>query len=65
MEQSLIGLPIASLDDPVAIGHVCRDSCLVTARAHGAKLAKNSPVFEGLDRRRGMRRPWLPNRRVM
>ena len=47
MENALIGTPIADVQDPVEVGHVCRsyDSCLVcTVHAHdsrtGAELAR-------------------------
>jgi hydrogenase large subunit len=48
IEQALIGTPIANVNDPVEIGHVCRsyDSCLVcTVHAHDARSGRELARF--------------------
>ena len=48
IEQALIGTPVADVNDPVEVGHVCRsyDSCLVcTVHAHHASTGKELARF--------------------
>ena len=48
IETALIGTPIADVNDPVEVGHVCRsyDSCLVcTVHAHDARSGKELARF--------------------